>query len=59
MNLKVGLQVMITSNIDINDMLINGLLGRVTQFNVLFLVLFMFNLMMTVQVKGNEVRSNS
>ena len=32
LNLKVGLQVMITSNIDINDRLVNGLVGRVTQF---------------------------
>ena len=32
LNLKVGSQVMITSNIDINDRLVNGLVGRVTRF---------------------------
>ena len=30
LNLKVGSQVMIMSNIDINDRLVNGLVGRVT-----------------------------
>ena len=40
LNLKFGSQVMITSNIDINDRLINGIVGRVTQFKYL---------MMTVQ----------
>ena len=40
LNLKVGSQVMITSNIDINDRLVNGIVGRVTQFKYL---------MMTVQ----------
>ena len=50
LNLKVGSQVMITSNIGINDRLVNGLVGRVTQFkysnNV---VSVMLNLMMEVQ----------
>ena len=32
LNLKVGLQVMITSKIGINDWLVNGLVGRVSQF---------------------------
>ena len=57
LNLKVGSQVMITSNIDINDRLVNSLVGRVTQFkysnNV---VLFMLNLMMNwVPIKKREV----
>ena len=52
LNLKVGLQVMITSNIDINDRLFNGLVGRVTQFkysNNVVSVLFMLDLMMPVK----------
>ena len=47
MNLKVGSQVIITSNIDINDRLVNGLVGRVTQFkysnNVVSVVFVKFN----------------
>ena len=43
---------MITSNIDINDRLVNGLVGRVTQFkysNNVVSVLFMLDLMMPVK----------
>ena len=47
LNHKVGSQVMITSNIDINDRLVNGLVGRVTQFkysnNVVSVVYVKFN----------------
>ena len=32
LNLKVGWQVMITSNTGINDRIVNGLVGRITQF---------------------------
>ena len=39
LNLKVGSQVMITSNIDINDRLVNGIVGRVTQFKYLMMTL--------------------
>ena len=52
LNLKVGLQVMITSNIDINGRLVNGLVGRVTQFkysNNIVSVLLMLDLMMPVK----------
>ena len=43
---------MITSTIDINDRLVNGLVGRVTQFkysNNVVSVLFMLDLMMPVK----------
>ena len=43
LNLKVGLQVMITSNIDTNNRLVNGLVGKVSQFkysNIVVSVVF-------------------
>ena len=61
MNPKVGSQVMITSNIDINDRLDNGLVGRVTQFkysNVVSVVYVKIN-DKKCKIRGNEVRCNS
>ena len=43
LNFKVGSQVMITSNIDTNDRLVNGLVGKVSQFkysNIVVSVVF-------------------
>ena len=61
MNPKVGSQVMITSNIDINDRLDNGLVGRVTQFkysNVVSVVYVKIN-DEKCKIRGNEVRCKS
>ena len=61
MNLKVGFQVMITSNIDINDWVDNGLVGRVTQFkysNVVSVVYVKIN-DEKCKIRGNEVRCKS
>ena len=48
MSLKVGLQVMITSKKDINNRLVNGLVGRFTQFK------YSNNLLRVVYVKLND-----
>ena len=48
LNLNVGSQVMITSNIDINGWLVKGLAGRVTQFK------YSNNIVRHVYVKFND-----